>query len=356
MKKILNKFKKNELEQEENAELIKSRLSGNRQKVHDIKEKKSDAFKPNYAQNLFNTKDEKITEVSEEDIPVESNPLDRLRRNIIKDEGENNGENKKSFESDDIKTEQTALEDMSSNELNMKEVTKIVKIVKEALKDDEPIISEGKKEATKPVNIPSPEPVEEKQQEDSAPKFAPETYVKRKSIFEHILNLVIVAVTVIIIFVICRTFLCDLMIIDGNSMTPTYADGQMVFVNKITYQITSPVYGDTVIIKKDGAENYIIKRVVACPGDTIYISNGKLYVNDTESQYNYDKIADSGIAADEIRLEDNEYFVLGDNRNQSTDSRSKSIGIINKDEIKGRVKGNVPGFLKIFSNFSKKGK
>ena len=68
----------------------------------------------------------------------------------------------------------------------------------------------------------------------------PEEYVKRKSMFEHMLNIVIVLITLFTILVICRAFLCDLMIVDGNSMTPTYTDCQMVFVNKIKYQITSP--------------------------------------------------------------------------------------------------------------------
>lgn len=212
-----------------------------------------------------------------------------------------------------------------------------------------------KKECPKPVNIPKTNTIQE-MQETSNSQFMPEEYVKRKSMFEHMLNIVIVLITLFTILVICRAFLCDLMIVDGNSMTPTYTDSQMVFVNKIKYQITSPVYGDIVIIKKDGTEDYIIKRVVACPGDTVYISNGKIYVNNTESQYNYDKMAEAGIASEEIRLGDDEYFVLGDNRNQSTDSRSKSVGIINKDEIKGEVKADVPGFLKIFANFSKKSK
>lgn len=96
-------------------------------------------------------------------------------------------------------------------------------------------------------------------QETSNSQFMPEDHVKRKSIFEHILNIVIVLITLFTILVICRAFLCDLMIVDGNSMTPTYTDSQMVFVNKIKYQITSPVYGDIVIIKKT-AQKIILSK------------------------------------------------------------------------------------------------
>lgn len=89
--------------------------------------------------------------------------------------------------------------------------------------------------------------------------------MKRKSIFEHILNIVIVLITLFTILVICRAFLCDLMIVDGNSMTPTYTDSQMVFVNKIKYQITSPVYGDIVIIKKTAQKIILSKGLLRVP-------------------------------------------------------------------------------------------
>ena len=134
MIKLLDKLKKSdEPEQEENAELIKSRLSVNRQKVHDIKEQQSDAFKPNYAQNLFNKKDEyEAGEEKEDDMPPESNPLDRLRRNVIK----NNNEEDVATEKLDTDNKQSEEKIKVDDELNMKEVTKIVKIVKAALKDD----------------------------------------------------------------------------------------------------------------------------------------------------------------------------------------------------------------------------
>ena len=85
MIKLLDKLKKSdEPEQEENAELIKSRLSVNRQKVHDIKEQQSDAFKPNYAQNCYKKDEYEAGEEKEDDMPPESNPLDRLRRKCNK--------------------------------------------------------------------------------------------------------------------------------------------------------------------------------------------------------------------------------------------------------------------------------
>ena len=84
--------------------------------------------------------------------------------------------------------------------------------------------------------------------------------------------------------------------------------------------------------------HYYVKRVVGAPGDTLYIKNGVLYVNDEpqESYFN-DRIAEAGILENELTLEDNEYFVIGDNCNNSEDSRSANIGSIKKEYIIGKA-------------------
>ena len=78
---------------------------------------------------------------------------------------------------------------------------------------------------------------------------------------------------------------------------------------------------------------------MALPGETVQIKNGKVYIDGEllEEDDSYDKIADAGIAENEIVLDDNEYFVLGDNRNSSEDSRSGNIGAVSKDTIIGKA-------------------
>lgn len=126
----------------------------------------------------------------------------------------------------------------------------------------------------------------------------------------------------------------------GVSMEPVLCNGQKILINRFIYIIASPRKGDVVVFLPNGNQNthYYVKRVVAVPGDTVQIKEGRLYVNGiAEEEERFDKIADAGIAENEITLSDDEYFVMGDNRNNSEDSRSGNIGAIKKDTIAGRA-------------------
>ncbi len=127
----------------------------------------------------------------------------------------------------------------------------------------------------------------------------------------------------------------------GVSMEPGLYNGQTIFVNRFVYRLLTPKTGDVVVFLPNGNQNshYYIKRVAAGPGDKVQIINGALYVNgeSAETGEDYDKMADSGIAVNEITLQNGEYFVLGDNRNNSEDSRSANIGVVNEKDIIGKA-------------------
>ena len=128
----------------------------------------------------------------------------------------------------------------------------------------------------------------------------------------------------------------------GESMEPTLYHGQDVLINRVAYKFMSPKSGDIIVFLPNGNANShdYIKRVVAVPGDTVQIKDGKLYVNGQEQDSNdslYDKMEDAGIASNKIKLGDDEYFVLGDNRNSSEDSRSANIGTVKLSSIIGKV-------------------
>lgn len=135
----------------------------------------------------------------------------------------------------------------------------------------------------------------------------------------------------IICFIISNFFI-TFCIIHGESMYPTYKDKQIGLEKKFLNNYTR---GDIVVIKKN--ELKIIKRIVAIPNDTIIIKNNYVYVNDVKIDNLITEY--SGIANIEITLGKDEYFALGDNRNNSIDSRYEEIGIINKNEIKGKIIG-----------------
>lgn len=127
----------------------------------------------------------------------------------------------------------------------------------------------------------------------------------------------------------------------GESMEPTLKSGDRVLINRLVYQVKSPSYGDLIVFKPNGNENahYYIKRVVGKPGDTVTIQSGRVFVNGEllNETVQTESMQDAGLAEDGVKLGEDEYFVLGDNRNNSEDSRSANIGNIKKDDILGKA-------------------
>ena len=126
----------------------------------------------------------------------------------------------------------------------------------------------------------------------------------------------------------------------GPSMEPSLYNGQEIFLNRLIYKVASPREGDVIVFLPNGNEksHYYVKRVVGVPGDTLYIKNGILYVNDEAvEQYFNDRIVEPGLLESEVMLEEDEYFVIGDNCNNSEDSRSGNIGGVKKDNIIGKA-------------------
>jgi len=132
----------------------------------------------------------------------------------------------------------------------------------------------------------------------------------------------------VIIFII-NTFFYQICFVNGKSMEPTLKSGQMLFIKKYQLNLQN---NDIIVVKKNNS--IIIKRLIGLPNDTIKIDD-YVYVNGNK---NDDRLTtQKGIVENEIRLKDDEYFVLGDNRGYSIDSRSNEIGIIHKNEIIGKV-------------------
>ncbi len=127
----------------------------------------------------------------------------------------------------------------------------------------------------------------------------------------------------------------------GESMEPTLKSGDRVLINRLVYQVKSPSYGDLIVFKPNGNQNahYYIKRVVGKPGDTVTIQSGRVFVNGEllNETVLTDSMQDAGLAEEGVKLGEDEYFVLGDNRNNSEDSRSANIGNVKKEDILGKA-------------------
>jgi len=153
----------------------------------------------------------------------------------------------------------------------------------------------------------------------------------------------------LIIFVIIATFLLLIMRfgasrirVEGMSMYPTLWDGESVIINKVAYKNKDPERYDIVIFGSAIAETgFFIKRIYGLPGETIQIDkDGNIYVDDQliDDPYAFEAMEDAGRAANPIKLGEDEYFCLGDNRNHSEDSRFAIVGNVEKDKILGRVR------------------
>lgn len=138
--------------------------------------------------------------------------------------------------------------------------------------------------------------------------------------------------------------------VEGSSMEPALSDRDHVFIEKIGYHFHNPKRYEIIVFpvtipekekKKETKEtSYYVKRIIGMPGETVQIQDGNVYIDGRKlvtDTYRLSEILDPGIAGEEIKLKEDEYFVLGDNRNLSTDSRSEYVGAIKKDDIDGKV-------------------
>lgn len=151
-----------------------------------------------------------------------------------------------------------------------------------------------------------------------------------------------------ILGVLCVTYLVILYVIqltnvDGESMEPALQNHDRIFVEKISYRFRDPERFDVIVFPVDETGKKIyIKRIIGLPGETLQIAeDGTIYINGEPLEETFGKEVilpeHRGIAAEPIVIGWNEYFVMGDNRNDSMDSRFSLVGNVHRDEIIGRA-------------------
>ena len=137
----------------------------------------------------------------------------------------------------------------------------------------------------------------------------------------------------------------------GQSMDVTLSGGDTVLMDTLIYQVGSPKRGDVIAFKPNGSStgHSSIKRVIGLPGETIQIKDGMIYIDGEVylEKKSYPVITNPGMASDGITLGNQEYFVLGDNRNNSSDSRDPSVGILKRKDLLGRAWVRIYPFDKV---------
>ncbi len=156
---------------------------------------------------------------------------------------------------------------------------------------------------------------------------------------DKVLKWIIDIVVVAFIALFLAIYMCEETTMVGSSMSPSLDDGQVVLIDKISYKLGSPDRFDVIVYNsKINEEQYVVKRIIGLPGETIKIEDSKIYVDgELLEDVFFDGAYESGQAENEIKIAGDEYFVMGDNRNLSEDSRFDYIGNIKKEDIIGRA-------------------
>ena len=152
-------------------------------------------------------------------------------------------------------------------------------------------------------------------------------------VFEIAVTLAFSALTAVLMF--------QTVTMQESSMEPTLEVGDKFFMNQVVYRFSEPGRGDMIVFRTNASDNAAlhIRRVIGLPGETVQIRDGVIYIDGEiyDEAADYPEIVNPGLAENGVSLKSNEYFVLGDNRNNSEDSRYSDIGTVKKRYIVGKL-------------------
>ena len=160
-------------------------------------------------------------------------------------------------------------------------------------------------------------------------------------VLKEVLSTSLYILIVLVLTLLLVKFVGQRTVVNGSSMETTLTDRDNLIVDKLSYRFGDPQRFDVVVFPYQNKKNiHFIKRIIGLPGETIQIdNNGNIYINGEllEEHYGFEKMEYPGVAAIPITLGENEYFVLGDNRNDSRDSRFEDVGPIPRSMLIGKA-------------------
>ena len=165
--------------------------------------------------------------------------------------------------------------------------------------------------------------------------------MNKKEILKEILSTGLYLLGVLLVTIVLVKYVVQRTEILSGSMEPTLYKGENYLVDKISYRFNEPERFDIITFKYKYAEKtYYVKRIIGLPGETVFIDEyGTIFINDKPliEDYGNAVIENPGLAGEPILLGDDEYFVMGDNRNDSQDSRYPNVGAVKREQILGKL-------------------
>lgn len=177
--------------------------------------------------------------------------------------------------------------------------------------------------------------------EEFAEELEEDRPLTKEELRHEIISTVVYLLVVFVLIFLFIHYVGQRTVVSGSSMENTLSNGDNLIIDKISYRFRDPERFEVVVFPyKLDEKTFFIKRVIGLPGETVYIdAKGTIYINGEKLEENYGRevIANPGLASSEITLAEDEYFVLGDNRNNSEDSRFDDVGNIKRSDLIGRA-------------------
>ncbi len=156
-----------------------------------------------------------------------------------------------------------------------------------------------------------------------------------KELKHEIISWIKLLMVAFIIAILLRTFVFQIAIVDQVSMYPTLKPGDMLIVSRLSYKVGMPKRGDIAVLKDDNAQKLLVKRVMSLPGESIELLGGKTYIDGIKLTKDWNTSENVDYPIFEVPMDT--YFMMGDNRSHSRDSRSDTLGPVKSDLLVGKV-------------------